>query len=129
MIFFREGLLRQRHGFGENELHRGARGARVGRRRRAHSVEESSERDGRRVHRRQHLEVKRVRTACRPIALQAHAHDGQERGDDRRVRLQLCQHGQNAINLGLHLSAVLHSRNTVGGVSWLPAELFDLSAA
>ena len=68
-----------------------------------------------------------MRTACRPIALQAHAHDGQERGDE--FDFNFATIGQNAINLGLHLSAVLHSRNTVGGVSWLPAELFDLNAA
>jgi hypothetical protein len=35
--------------------------------------------------------------------------------------------GQNAVNLGAHLYAhlracMLHSRNTVSGVSWLPAQ-------
>ena len=35
--------------------------------------------------------------------------------------------GQNAFNLALHLGAVFNSRNTVGGVSWLSAALFDLT--
>ena len=59
------------------------------------------------------------------IAL-AHAHAGQERGDE--LVFDFATIGQNAFNLGAHLSAVLHSRNTVGGVSWLPAELFGPSA-
>ena len=59
------------------------------------------------------------------IAL-AHAHAGQERGD--KLVFDFATIGQNAFNLGAHLSAVLHSRNTVGGVSWLPAELFGPSA-
>ena len=56
------------------------------------------------------------------IAL-AHAHDGDARGDEHDFNFATV--GQNAFNLGAHLSAVLHSRNTVGGVSWLPAKLFD----
>ena len=34
---------------------------------------------------------------------------------------------QNAFNLALHLGAIFDSRNTVGGVSWLSAALFDLT--
>jgi hypothetical protein len=56
------------------------------------------------------------------IAL-AHAHDGEARGDEHDFNFATV--GQNAVNLGAHLRAVLHSRNTVGGVSWLPAKLFD----
>ena len=56
------------------------------------------------------------------IAL-AHAHDGETRGDEHDFNFATV--GQNAFNLGAHLRAVLHSRNTVGGVSWLPAKLFD----
>jgi ubiquitin len=56
------------------------------------------------------------------IAL-AHAHDGETRGDEHDFNFATV--GQNAVNLGAHLRAVLHSRNTVGGVSWLPAKLFD----
>jgi ubiquitin/hemin uptake protein HemP len=56
------------------------------------------------------------------IAL-AHAHDGKARGDEHDFNFATV--GQNAVNLGAHLRAVLHSRNTVGGVSWLPAKLFD----
>jgi hypothetical protein len=56
------------------------------------------------------------------IAL-AHAHDGEARGDEHDFNFATV--GQNAVNLGAHLRAVLHARNTVGGVSWLPAKLFD----
>jgi len=56
------------------------------------------------------------------IAL-AHAHDGDARGD--KHDFNFATRGQNAFNLGAHLRAVLHARNTVGGVSWLPAKLFD----
>ena len=55
------------------------------------------------------------------IAL-AHAHL-----DCHNVDYNFATRGQNAFNLALHLGAVFNSRNTVGGVSWLSAALFDLT--
>ena len=52
----------------------------------------------------------------------AHAHI-----DFPNVDYNFATRGQNAFNLALHLGAVFDSRNTVGGVSWLSAQLFDLT--
>ncbi|KOO53648.1 hypothetical protein Ctob_016584 [Chrysochromulina tobinii] len=46
--------------------------------------------------------------------------------NEREVVFDFATRGQNAFNLGLHLAAAIHTRHTVGGVSWLPAKLFDL---
>ena len=59
--------------------------------------------------------------AIAAIAL-AHAHL-----DCHNVDYNFATRGQNAFNLALHLGAVFNSRNTVGGVSWLGAQLFDLT--
>ena len=52
----------------------------------------------------------------------AHAHI-----DYPNVEYNFATRGQNAFNLALHLGAVFDSRNTVGGVSWLGEQLFDLT--